>query len=108
MTLWVNAVVDSGKQMIVDDLGFLHLASESNVSAIQRRRRAGRVADGLYCRLYEESAAPSSNCLPYPEQQQVCLASLSLGVPWPLAGMEKLTHAYVKADLISMGLIRRS
>ena len=107
-TLYVNGVVDSGQEVYVDDLGFLHVVSESKVSATQREVRAGRVADGLYCRLLEESVAPPCERLSYPEQQHVCLASASLGVPWSPDAMNSLTERYVEDDLISMGLMQRS
>ena len=107
-TLYVNGVIDSGQEVYVDDLGFLHVVSASKVSGTQREGRVGRVADGLYCRLLEEGVAPSCERLPYPEQQQVCLASASLGVPWPPDAMRTLTQPYVEDDLIAMGLIQRS
>ena len=94
-TVHVNGVVDSGLQVNVDDLGFLHVGPEDEVSATQRRGRAGRVADGLFCRLMEASATRSTKRMPYPEQQQVCLASASLRVPWPPPG-GKGAHATLR------------
>ena len=107
-TIWVNGVVDSGLQVVVDDHGFLHVGPEDDISATQREGRAGRVADGVYCRLMEQPSEPRSLRLPYPEALQVRLASASLGIPWPPPAMEATTHPFVQDDLIRMGLVARA
>ena len=56
-TIWVNSVVDSGLQMHVDDLGFVHCGPEDSVSGTQRKGRGGWVGDAVFCRLSEEVAA---------------------------------------------------
>ena len=107
-TVYVNGVVDAGLQVNVDDLGFLHVSLEDEVSATQRRGRAGRVVDTLFCRLTEACTEQSIKQMPYPDQQQVCLASASLGVPWLPPALEDLTQPYVEEDLFRMGLLIRS
>ena len=52
-TIFINGVVDSGLMVDVDEMGFLHIVSATKVSKNQRRGRAGRVTDSLYCCLTE-------------------------------------------------------
>ena len=53
LTTFINGVVDSGLMVTLDEMGFLHIAPTTEISNTQRRGRAGRVTDSLYCCLDE-------------------------------------------------------
>ena len=81
-TIYINGVVDSGLMVSIDSLGFLRVVPATEISKTQRKGRAGRVADSLWCCLTEKVSEDDAH-LTYIESMQVSLDARSLGLPWP-------------------------
>ena len=66
-----NGVLDDPRMVVMDRVGFKHVVNEDQETETQRKGRAGRVADGLWCRLQEGDCTPAKWIMPYDEQLQV-------------------------------------
>ena len=80
LTIYINGVLDSGRMVRIDLMGFLHVDDATKISKTQRKGRAGRVAHSLWC-CFTEKVSEDAMQLTYAESMQTTLAATLFGVP---------------------------